>query len=396
MLSQEELEVLLADLESDRVERTVSTDDSTKFCEAICAFANDMPNSGKPGYLIVGAADDGAVAGIQVTDQLLQNLAAHRDSGRVVPLPTMTVQRYSMPHGDLAVVEVMPSDMPPVRFKGRVYIRVGPRRSIANEQEERILSERRSHHARSFDLRPCEGCTPDDLAMELFHLTYRLAAVAPEIVEDNDRDMLLQMESLGFFDTDRNCATNAGAVLFAESPQNWFPGAYIQYVRCAGADLDSDILDERSFGGDLITLLRELDAFVQTLFPTRPLPVSALREESRSPYPPGAIRELLMNAVMHRSYESNAPVTFYWLSDRIEIQNPGGLFGCVTPETFPDQNDYRNPKIAEAMKNLGYVNRFRRGIRKTQQLLADNGNPPAQFKIDEPMYFLATVQGAEL
>ncbi len=65
---------------------------------------------------------------------------------------------------------------------------------------------------------------------------------------------------------------------------------------------------------------------------------------------------------MHRDYETNAPVQFYEYDDRIEVQNPGGLYGKVTPDNFPNVSDYRNPFIAEAMKVLGYVNRFSRGV----------------------------------
>jgi len=91
MLTLEELLELLNDLESYRVERTVSTTDTDKFRQAICAFANDMTDSKKPGYLVVGAKDDGSVAGIDITDQLLLNLASHRDSGQIVPLPAINV-----------------------------------------------------------------------------------------------------------------------------------------------------------------------------------------------------------------------------------------------------------------------------------------------------------------
>ena len=99
-----------------------------------------------------------------------------------------------------------------------------------------------------------------------------------------------------------------------------------------------------------------------------------------------------MNAVMHRDYQSNAPIRFYWFSDHIEIQNPGGLYGAVTPETFPRQNDYRNPKLAEAMKTLGYVNTFGRGIARVQRLLAENENPEAEFDVRQPTFFLAIVR----
>jgi ATP-dependent DNA helicase RecG len=392
MLTNEEIKALLKDAEADNVERTVSTNKSDKFCEAICAFANDMPGHEKPGYLFIGADDKtGAITGIEITDQLLKNLAGHRDSGQIVPLPALTVQKRSFPEGDIAVVEVKPSDMPPVRYRGRVWIRVGPRRGIATEQEERILTERRVHSARTFDMQPCFGCGQDQIVHSLFH-DYRIAAVAPEIIEENDRDMLQQMAALGLWDMQNQCVTNAGALLFSETPQNWLPGAYIQYVRFEGNGLESDILDERKFTGDLLTILRELDAFIKTLFPSRPVPVSALREKRITPYPDWAIRELLMNAVMHRDYQSNAPVHFYWFSDQIEIQNPGGLYGAAAD--FPNQNDYRNPKIAEAMKNLAYVNRFGRGIATVRAVLQNNGNPPAEFTINEPNYFLATVREA--
>jgi len=115
MLTAQELQELLQDMESHRVERTVSTTDSDKFCRAICAFANDMPGTGLPGYLIVGANDDGTVAGVKITDQLLQNLASHRDSGRIVPLPAINVEKVTLQGGDVAVVEVLPSDMPPAQ-----------------------------------------------------------------------------------------------------------------------------------------------------------------------------------------------------------------------------------------------------------------------------------------
>jgi len=392
MLTKEKINHLLHDLEAYNVERTISTTDTDKFCKAICAFANDMPGKGESGYLFIGAEDKtGAIKGIEITDQLLQNLASYRDSGQIIPLPSLTVKKESFPDGEIAVVEVRPSDMPPVRYKGRTWIRVGPRQAIASEQEERILTERRVHSAKTFDMLPCPGCGEDMIVYSLFH-DYRNSALAPEIIEENNRDTLAQMAALGCWDLKYKCLSNAGALLFSEFPQNWFPGAYIQYVRYDGDSLDTDIVDERKFIGDILTILREMDAFLKTLFHSRPVPVSALREEQKTPYPKPAVRELLMNAVMHRDYQSNAPIRFYWFSDRIEIQNPGGLYGAAAD--FPNQNDYRNPKIAEAMKVLGYVNQFGRGIATVQSALKKNGNPPARFTIDSPRYFLAAIKEA--
>lgn len=148
---------------------------------------------------------------------------------------------------------------------------------------------------------------------------------------------------------------------------------------------------EREIQGDLLTVLRELDILVDSQLGTHPVPRSALREQSITDYPRFALRELLMNAVMHRDYEATAPIRFYWFADHIEVQNPGSLYGEASRENFPRQNAYRNPVVAEAMKTLGYVNRYGSGVERAQEALRQNGNPRAEFAFADT-YFLATLK----
>jgi len=382
MLTQDALIELLADLESDRIERTVSTTNTDKFGEAICAFANDLPNHRQPGYLLIGVRDKGEMSGLKVTDELLKNLGAIRSDGNILPQPVMNVSRVSVPEGDVAVVEVFPSDLPPVRYKGRVHIRVGPRKAIANEQEERVLSERRVALARSFDARPCTEATLDELALGQFD-AYRREAVDPETIAANNRPVEQQLASLRLFDPDRATPTHAGILLFGKNPRFFMPGAYVQYLKLPGTDLTDVPEDQAEISGDLHSVLKELEGRLKLLIRTTMRPVSALEEKLLPDYPEWALRELLMNAVMHRNYDSTAPIRFYVFSDHVEILNPGGLYGEATPENFPTRNSYRNPVIAEAMKSLGFVNRFGYGVQRAQALLAQNGNPPAQFEFEE-------------
>jgi ATP-dependent DNA helicase RecG len=92
-MTDAELESLLADIESDRSERKESVSDGDRIREAICAFANDMPNHNAPGVLFIGVRDDGACANLPITDVLLQSLAGMRSDGNIVPFPTMSVQK---------------------------------------------------------------------------------------------------------------------------------------------------------------------------------------------------------------------------------------------------------------------------------------------------------------
>ena len=213
------------------------------------------------------------------------------------------------------------------------------------------------------------------------------------MIEENNRTNAEQMASLRFYDLTAECPTTAGALMFGRDPLRWVPGAWIQFVRWAGTTMADDPIGERRFSGDLITVLREVEAFLS--FPVQPHPVaeSALRERTVTDYPPAAIRELLLNAIMHRSYESNAPVRFNWYADRIEIQNPGGLYGMASPENFPRQTDYRNPVLSEALATLGYVNSFGRGVFRAQEALRRNGNPEAEFTF-ETSHVLATIRRA--
>ncbi|WP_287723475.1 ATP-binding protein, partial [Hallerella sp.] len=111
----------------------------------------------KPGYLFLGVTDDGNVQGIDVTDAILKNVAAIRTDGNIQPQPSMTVKKVSMDEGDIVMVKVEPSIFPPVRYKGRIWVRIGSRKGVANENDEHILMEKRRANVTSFDFASCRG-----------------------------------------------------------------------------------------------------------------------------------------------------------------------------------------------------------------------------------------------
>jgi len=389
MISKEALDTLLVEIEQDRVEKTISINDSNKFGEAICSFCNDFPAHGKPGYLIVGVNDNGSRSGLPMNEQILQTLMDFRTDGRIVPPPVIVVSGFEYPDGYVAVAEVQPSFQPPARFKGKVCIRIGPRKGTATDIEERILSEKRSSFANSWDTLPCYGSTLSDISIEIFKLTYLPAAIDEETLIANGREIKEQLASLKFYDLKADCPTNAAILMFGTNPRFFISGAYVQYVRFTGVDEVSDFEFETRFEGDLTTQMRVLDEFIKSQIIKKVL--HNLGEEHQFNFPASAIKELLFNAIIHRDYQSNAPIKFYEFSDRIEISNAGGLFGKARPENFPRENDYRNPTIAEAAYNLGYVNRFNLGVQRASAALIKNGNPMPEFLYDQPTSFSAII-----
>ena len=396
MITKEEIKILLADIENERVERTTSTNDTDKFAKAVCAFANDLYNKKLPGYLMIGAFENGSLNGLKATDELLRNLAALRSQGNIQPKPALTVGKVSFPDGDVAVVEVTPSKITPVKYKGVTYVRIGATKSEANEEEDRILREKSEIKAPTFDTTPCLHSTIDDLDLDLFKTEYLPKFIKASVLKSEKRTVKQQLASLQLFDLTHDCPTVAGILLIGKDPKRILFGAYIQYVQFAGKNRASTVLNERQFSGNLLTMLKELDYFIKyTIQKQRPVFVTVLREEMRINYPYEAIRELAMNLVMHRNYQTNAQAKFYEYADRIEMDNPGNLYGKVSPENFPNETDYRNPVIANAMKTLGYVNQFGRGIEMVKEELEANKNGLPEFELDDITTFKVVVKNAD-
>jgi ATP-dependent DNA helicase RecG len=315
-----------------------------------------------------------------------------RSDGNILPIPSLTVQKVLLQGTPVAVVEVYPSDSPPVRFKGQAWIRVGPRRAIATLEEERRLTERQVAGTLTFDRRPCAGATLDDLLLESFRIDYLPKVVDPSVIAENSRTVEEQLASVRLFDVGRRAPTHAGLLVFGKDPLQLLPGAYVQFVRFDGVTLADAIQDEKQITGNLLTQLLQLDTLLPLQIHTARVPAKGLRLEEQPDYPRFAVRELALNAVMHRAYEgTNAPVRVNWFADRVEIQNPGGLYGQVTADNYERVTDYRNPVIAEAMKVLGYVDRFGTGIARAKAALQANGNPPPTFTF-EPTHVLVTVR----
>ena len=386
---------LLNDLESDRTERKASINDIDRISEAICAFANDLPNHRQPGVIFIGVNDNGTCSNLPVTDRLLLTLAELHSNGNILPFPMMTVQKRILNGCELAVIAVEPSDDPPVRFRGRTYVRVGPRRAIATAQEERHLSEKRRFRNQPYDIQPVSYATVNDLDLELFRRVYLPSALPVDILEENHRSLGQQLSSMRFTTIEPEVKpTTLGILVLGKDPRQFMPGAYIQFIRFDGTELTGPIIDQKEINGPLPDLLRIVDETLQINIATA-LDITTQLADTRHPdYPIRALQQLVRNAILHRTYEgTNAPVRIYWYADRIEIYNPGGPYGAVTRENFgtPGITDYRNPHLAEVMKNLGYVQRFGIGIALARQELEKNGNPPLAY-IVEASHVLAIVR----
>ena len=382
--------------ESDLVERkqSLSGNATEKVSRSICAFANDLPNHGRAGVILIGVTDDGRCAGLNIDDRLLKRLADLRDDGRTLPLPSMDVQRRVLNGCEVAAVIVHPSSQPPVRYDGRVWVRVGPTVRAASADDERRLSERRRHRDTGFDSRSATDANVEDLDLDLIERTYLSRAVASGVLAENQRPLIQQLRSLRLLNDDT--PTWGSLLAFGRDPRYWRPSAYVQFVRYRETEVSDSVIDEELVSGQLHDMLDGINRILRYNITTK-IDIGSGPQERRLPdYPLNALVQFAHNAIMHREYEdSHAPVRINWFSDRVEILNPGSLFGDLTlPRLQLGDTAYRNELIAEIMKNLGYAQRFGTGIRLASHALKENGNQPPEFSVEHGLFHV-TVRPAQ-
>ncbi|MDR0457775.1 MAG: putative DNA binding domain-containing protein [Burkholderiaceae bacterium] len=393
--TETQLRQLVTEPESHWLERKESFN-RDKVCQTVCAFANDLVRSNKAGVVFLGIRDDGVITGIDADDKLLQSIDQITSDTRILPQPSVTVQKLEMAGKSVVALVVMPSTLPPVRFDGRIWVRMSVSTRKANHQDEQVLNEIRLTKAgRSFDSEAIPGTSTDDLNLRYFQESYLPAAIAPDVLAANGRTLKEQLVTTRMALGMTPCTpTVTGLLTLGISPQDFLKGAYVQFVQYAGLEQGEEVSDQDTITGTLEDVIRRTEDRLKAQIAV-PLRIAGVdRAQALPDYPMNALQQLFRNAILHRNYEgTNAPVRVYAFHDRLEISNPGGPFGIVTKENFgqPHITDYRNPTIAEALKYLGFIQKFGFGIQSAHASLAANGNPKPEF-MAEQSHVLVTVR----
>jgi ATP-dependent DNA helicase RecG len=265
---------------------------------------------------------------------------------------------------------------------------------VASQQEEQRLAEKRRSRDLPFELHPIRSASTADFDLDLFLRTYLPSAIDADTLAENGRTVEQQLTSLRFLSAGAEPApTVLGILTIGRDPTAFLPGAYVQFVRYDGPDLSDPVIDSAVVAGPLPDLLSALEQRISGHLHVG-MDLDARKHAARPDYPVAALRQIVRNAILHRTYEGTAaPVRVYWFAARIEVHSPGGPFGIVTVENFgrPGVTDYRNPYLAEAMRNLGYVEKFGVGLAIARRELAANGNPPPEFEVN-PSHVVAVVR----
>ncbi len=183
--------------------------------------------------------------------------------------------------------------------------------------------------------------------------------------------------------------TLAGILLLGEYPQEFFPQLSLTALVIPGHEMgdigsgNERFIDNKRIEGTLPQILEQAMAFVNRNMATRTIIAEDGTRHDRGEYPLKAVREILLNAMIHRDYSihtENSPIRLILYADRLELENPGGLYGRISLDDLGKvAADTRNPYLAGAMEILLHTeNRFS-GIPTIRVELEKAGLPPPIF-----------------
>jgi ATP-dependent DNA helicase RecG len=377
--------------------------------QTICAFANDFQNL-NGGYIVIGVAQEQGQAVLpprELTPLEIEKVQ-HWVRGRcnTIDPPYQPIFSPEVVDGrHILVIWAPGSDVRPHqaydrldRGKRRYYIRLGDETVDVTRRPELFTQLMQLTARVPFDDRRAQQASILDVRET--KVREFLQDIRSDLVNEQDTKTMYRCLRIAVPVNDHDVPKNVGLLFFSQDPEQWFPCARIEVVQFA-ANASGNVLEEKPFRQRPIhEQLRECLSYLENMS-VRQVEKVPYRPEAAGwvSYPSQALREALVNAVYHRSYEPGAPepVKVYLYPDRMEIISyPGPVPGIEKRhlagiEPLPPV-PARNRRIGEFLKELRLAEGRGTGLPKVRRSMQENGSPPPRFDFDEARsYFRVTL-----
>ncbi len=401
-------------IESSRVEFKASWESklshgtAAQVLRTICAYANDIHNL-NGGYIVIGVEEqNGRVIlppkGLSPEEIEAAQVWIRGNCNRISPTyqpilsPEIVDDRHILviwaPGGDNRPYEV-PSSL--ARDASRhYYIRQGSESVEARDEMLRTLMQLTAKVP--FDDRRALNVPIEQISMSL--VRRYLQNVNSRLAEERDDKEMLRRMRLSTPVNAHDAPRNIALLMFAEDPEQWFPGARIEVVQFAGGARGNTI-EERILRGPLQGQIKDCINYLQNLSTAHFQKVpDAAQVQGWVSYPLPAMEESIVNAIYHRSYDGEPePVKVYLYPDQMEITSyPGPVPGIQPEHLSPGQRippvPARNRRIGEFLKELRLAEGRGTGIPKVYDTMAQNGSPEPRYEFDEARTYFSVILSA--
>jgi ATP-dependent DNA helicase RecG len=374
--------------------------------ESISAFTNR--SGGGAIVLGIDEAAGFAVVGVHDVQRLLTDVAniAASDVTPPVRIGTTVVPHLDGPVVIIEVPETLIVDKPCyIAARGiqtGSFIRSGPSNRQMTTYE--ILAFHDYRARRTYDDQPVERASLADLdENDIRQFVLRLQRLSSRDYSALSYEELVTRFGIATITGDQIKPTLAGLLCFGSYPQLFHPQLRIVFVHYFGdrvgipSPTGGRYLDNREFDGSVRDMIDSALVAVVNASPIATV-VDSLEHRDLPLYPTEAIREAIVNAVVHRDYGAMAigsHIQIELFSDRLEIRSPGGLFGGMTFSTLQEQQSTRNPLLMRFLQDMDIVENRGTGIDQMIQATSAANLPPPEFSMTGSWWFRVMLRRGE-
>ncbi len=325
--------------------------------------------------MLIGIDDKGRVLGLKNTKKLLED-SPNKIKNHLFITPLVNLETKD--DREIIIIEILPSSFP-VFYEGKIFIRSGSTvQELTGIELSSFLLERTGQ---TWDKLPCDA-EEEDLDEETIYRFMTLAEDRLPLIKGlKDKKQLLQ--KLQLYTKDGKLSRGA-LMLFGKDPQYFYPSAYARIGRFKS---EVQILDTVEVRGNLFQqldgIMNAIKKHINVRFDTsvKDLKLEELARKDIWEYPLEALREAVINALIHRDYLGTAPIQIKIYDDKITIWNLGKLMPPLTIESLkkPHSGNQRNPQIATIFYYAGFIEAWGSGTVKMINLCKNQGLPEPEF-----------------
>ncbi|MEW6685137.1 MAG: helix-turn-helix domain-containing protein [Candidatus Edwardsbacteria bacterium] len=369
--------------ESETVEFKKSTGEWKEIVETVSGFANT-----RGGIILVGVDKKGLISGCDIGKGTVEDLV-NKILTNIEPklYPEVKVETITKKKIILIKVEEYPYDV--VLAFGRPYKRAGKNtlKMSKDEYKRKILEIHKKELY--FDGQICDEIDFSDIDTDKVRIFLRKARETRKLDIDASLPEKEILKKLKLMKNEE--LMNAGVLLFAKRPEDTFIQSGVKCIRFKGTDVAGDMLDFKEIEGDLFSLVAEVEKFIFSNISLKAwIEEGKLERQEKWEYPPKAIREALVNAIIHRDYRSSGKVQVRIFDDRIEFWNPGKLPEGWTVETLKAEHTSEpfNPLIARMFFWIGLVEEVGSGTNRIVSWCKEWGLPEPEYGLSGSSLFV--------
>jgi len=359
--------------ESQRVEFKRSLRLKNDIGKTISALANT-----DGGIILIGVSDEGEILGVDIGRKSVEDLAnwvKENTDPQIYP----DIRVHQVKGKNIIEISVKESDEKPVFFKDRAFQRVGKtnQRISASKIRELAKQERVRLH---WDERICEGATLEDIDEEKVRWYLERREKIRNVKKPMDMSLEELLVNIGALSKEVMKPTNAGILFFGVNPQRFFINSQLRVAKFKGTEVIHPVIDRIDCRGTLWEMVEMAEEFIRRNIRLLSFRVStSFQREDKFEYPLDALREAIINALIHRNYLETADVRVFIFDDRIEVINPGSFPEGVSPDE-PVHKPV-NPILCQFMYDVGFIERYGSGIKMMKRLCRQWGNKEPHYKL---------------